>query len=112
LNRHFFVPSTLTLEWPPYATKDYESGSGHIARGIYGTGSINWFQLAGSRKARRSRGEIWGTSVPVQEFTPCTSDGILVETLGTVRRIVIMEKRQRLPLPGSDLHSPDPTCPY
>ena len=35
---------------------------------------------------------IWGTVVPVQEVAPCAGDGILVETLRRVGRI-IMEKR-------------------
>ena len=43
-----------------------------------------------------------GTSVPVREVAPCMGDGILVEILGRGRRI-IMGKRQRSPLPASDL---------
>jgi len=42
--------------------------------------------------------------VPVQEVATCTGDGILLETLGRVRRIV-MEKRQRSPLPPNDIDS-------
>ena len=40
----------------------------------------------------------------VQEVAPRAGDGILVETLRRVRRI-IMEKRQRSPLPANDLDS-------
>jgi hypothetical protein len=39
-----------------------------------------------------------------EEVAPCAGDEILVETLRRVRRI-IMEKRQRSPLPVNDLDS-------
>ena len=40
----------------------------------------------------------------MQEVAPCAGDEILVETLRRVRRIM-MEKRQRSPLPTNDLDS-------
>jgi len=42
--------------------------------------------------------------VPVQEVPTCTGDGILLETLGRVRRI-IMEKRQHSPLSENNIDS-------
>jgi hypothetical protein len=69
--------------------------------------TVAGMEAVSSWLAEGRRGEveaIWGTVVPVQEVAPCAGDEILVETLRRVRRI-IMEKRQRSPLPENDLDS-------
>ena len=69
----------------PCAAQDYENGSAEIAGGFVKLGQSpgsSWLVEGRQGEVWRSRGGIWGTSVPVQKVAPCTGDRILVETLG------------------------------